>query len=105
MDQYVEALERRVADLEILMSRSSTPGHQLGITDVPAPAFAGVNSGKTPGVWQTPGVSREYERRLTDLEKAVLTLTDAVEKLVGKSPVPAKKTIIPQVRNLRDDQK
>ncbi|MEW6232216.1 MAG: hypothetical protein AB1566_07880 [Chloroflexota bacterium] len=43
------------------------------------------------------------ERRVAELEKAVLTLREAVEKLVGKPPVPAKKTILPQVRNLRED--
>lgn len=44
MGQYVEALERRVAALEKAV---------LSVTDVPE-----FNSGKTPGVWQTPGVSR-----------------------------------------------
>jgi len=67
MDQYVEALERRVAELE--------------------------------------AEAQDFKRRLADLEKAVLALTGVVEKLVSKPPVPAKKTILPQVPNLREDQK
>jgi len=65
MDQYVEALERRVAQLEADL---------LGLSTCQAAA------------------AQDFKRRLADLEKAVLTLTGVVEKHVGKPPVPAKKT-------------
>ncbi len=72
MDQYVEALERRVSELEKMVGRVANPPHST----VPK---------------LTAAMVQDQERRLAGLEKAVLTLADAVEKLVDKSPVPAKK--------------